>query len=90
MQYIDVVIDNKSVNTDSFYTYKAPDEVFVGAKLTVPFARRKKASMHTVLIQVLTALWMILRSRRSIHSILKGLLTQRWFRRPCGCAGATE
>lgn len=43
MQYIDVVIDNKSVNTDSFYTYKAPDEVGVGAKLTVPFARRKKS-----------------------------------------------
>jgi len=29
MQYIDVVIDNKSVNTDSFYTYKAPDDVAV-------------------------------------------------------------
>ena len=43
MQYIDVVIDNKSVNTDSFYTYKAPDEVEVGAKLTVPFARRSKS-----------------------------------------------
>ncbi len=43
MQYIDVVIDNKSVNTDSFYTYKAPDEVGVGAKLTVPFAKRKKS-----------------------------------------------
>ena len=43
MQYIDVVIDNKSVNTDSLYTYKAPDEVSVGAKLTVPFARRKKS-----------------------------------------------
>lgn len=43
MQYIDVVIDNKSVNTDGFYTYKAPDDVGVGAKLTVPFARRKKS-----------------------------------------------
>lgn len=43
MQYIDVVIDNKSVNTDSFYTYKAPDEVQAGAKLTVPFSRRKKS-----------------------------------------------
>ena len=43
MQYIDVVIDNKSVNTDGFYTYKAPDEVRVGAKLTVPFARRSKS-----------------------------------------------
>ena len=43
MQYIDAVIDNKSVNTDSFYTYKAPDDVEVGAKLTVPFARRSKS-----------------------------------------------
>ena len=43
MQYIDAVIDNKSVNTDNFYTYKAPDEVEVGAKLTVPFARRSKS-----------------------------------------------
>lgn len=43
MQYIDVVIDNKSVNTDNFYTYKAPDDVRAGAKLTVPFARRKKS-----------------------------------------------
>ena len=43
MQYIDVVIDNKSVNTDSFYTYKAPGEVNVGAKLTVPFSRRSKS-----------------------------------------------
>ena len=43
MQYIDAVIDNKSVNTDSFYTYKAPDEVGIGARLTVPFARRSKS-----------------------------------------------
>lgn len=42
MHYIDVVIDNKSNNTDSFFTYAAPDEVKVGARLTVPFARRKK------------------------------------------------
>ena len=42
MHYIDVVIDNKSNNTDSFFTYAAPDEVGVGARLTVPFARRKK------------------------------------------------
>lgn len=43
MQYIDAVIDNRSVNTDSFYTYKAPDEVTVGTKLTVPFSRRSKS-----------------------------------------------
>ena len=40
MQYIDVVIDNKSANTDTLYTYRASDEVKAGAKLTVPFARR--------------------------------------------------
>ena len=42
MQYIDVVIDNKSVYTDTFYTYSAPDDVRAGARLTVPFAGRKK------------------------------------------------
>ena len=42
MQYINVVVDNKSLNTDTFYTYAAPDEVQVGARLSVPFARRKK------------------------------------------------
>ena len=42
MQYIDVVIDNKSVYTDTFYTYSAPDEVSIGARLTVPFGVRKK------------------------------------------------
>lgn len=42
MHYIDVVIDNKSIHTDNFYTYLAPKEVGVGAKVTVPFAMRKK------------------------------------------------
>ena len=42
MKYIDVVIDNKSNNTDTFFTYAAPDEVGAGARLTVPFAKRKK------------------------------------------------
>ena len=42
MQYIDVVIDNKSVYTDSFFTYSAPDKVRIGTRLTVPFAGRKK------------------------------------------------
>ena len=42
MKYIDVVIDNRSNNTDTFYTYAAPDEVGAGARLTVPFATRKK------------------------------------------------
>jgi len=42
MQYIDVVIDNKSVYTDTFYTYSAPDGITTGARLTVPFGVRKK------------------------------------------------
>lgn len=48
MQYIDVVIDNKSANTDTLYTYKAPDEVTAGAKLTVPFARRSSVEAYCV------------------------------------------
>ena len=43
MQYINVVIDNKAEQTDSFFTYAAPDEVQVGAKLTVSFGTRRKA-----------------------------------------------
>ncbi len=42
MKYINVVIDNKADQTDSYFTYKAPDEVQVGAKLTVSFGTRKK------------------------------------------------
>lgn len=43
MKYIDVVIDNKSNQTDSFFTYKCEDEsVRVGSKVYVPFARSKK------------------------------------------------
>lgn len=42
MKFVNVVVENKSEQTDNFYTYKAPDNVEVGAKLCVPFARRKK------------------------------------------------
>ena len=42
MKYINVVVENKSEQTDNFYTYLANDEVTVGSKLTVSFARRKK------------------------------------------------
>ena len=48
MQYIDVVIDNKSANTDALYTYKAPDDVTAGAKLTVPFSRRSSVEAYCV------------------------------------------
>ena len=48
MQYIDVVIDNKSANTDTLYTYRASDEVKAGAKLTVPFARRSSVGAYCI------------------------------------------
>ena len=42
MKYIDVVIDNKSNSTDSFFTYRCEDDsVRVGSKVLVPFARSK-------------------------------------------------
>lgn len=42
MQYVEVVIDNKSEYTDNLYTYKAEDDLAVGAKVTVPFGTRHK------------------------------------------------
>ena len=43
MKYVDVVIDNKSNNTDVLYTYKCEDDaVRVGSKVYVPFARSTK------------------------------------------------
>lgn len=42
MKYINVVIDNKAEQTDSFFTYTAPDEVQLGSKLTVSFGTRRK------------------------------------------------
>ncbi len=42
MKYVDVVIDNKSNSTDSFFTYKCDDDsVRVGSKVYLPFARGK-------------------------------------------------
>ena len=42
MKYVDVVIDNKSNSTDSFYTYKCEDDaVQVGSKVYVPFAKSR-------------------------------------------------
>ena len=53
MKYVDVVIDNKSDSTDSFYTYSCEDDsVRIGSKVFLPFARSKKlregyvASVH--------------------------------------------
>lgn len=43
MKYVDLVIDNRSDNTDRFYTYGCEDErVGVGSKVKVPFARGNK------------------------------------------------
>ncbi|MCQ2544918.1 MAG: primosomal protein N' [Clostridia bacterium] len=43
MKYVNVVIDNKSNSTDSFFTYACSDEsVRTGSKVKVPFARSKK------------------------------------------------
>ena len=40
--YVNVVIDNKSEQTDNFYTYLAPDEVTKGSKVLVSFGKRRK------------------------------------------------
>ena len=43
MKYIDVVIDNKSEHTDVLYTYGCEnDEISIGQKVYVPFARGNK------------------------------------------------
>ena len=43
MKYVDVIIDNKSNSTDSFYTYKCEDDsVMIGNKVYVPFAAGRK------------------------------------------------
>ena len=42
MQYINVVIDNKSELTDTYFTYRAPDSVAVGDKVSALFSNRKK------------------------------------------------
>lgn len=42
MQYINVVIDNKSESTDNFFTYRGSDDLAVGDKVSVAFSRRKK------------------------------------------------
>ena len=52
MKYVDVVIDNNSDHTDELYTYGCPfDQVQVGDKVYVPFARgnkRREAYVFTV------------------------------------------
>lgn len=42
MQYINVIINNKSKNTDRPFTYRADNDVQIGDKVFVEFANRKK------------------------------------------------
>lgn len=44
MKYLDVVVENKSRHTDSFFTYRAPDEteLRIGDKVWVPFGRETR------------------------------------------------
>lgn len=57
MKFVDVIIDNKSEYTDSFFTYMAPDDIAVGDKVEVPFARRRKpAEGYVVSVDVTTDL----------------------------------
>ena len=41
MKYLDVVVENKGRHTDSFFTYRAPDEteLRIGDKVWVPFGK---------------------------------------------------
>lgn len=43
MKYVNVVIDNKSNSTDSLFTYRTDcDDINIGSKVFVPFARSRK------------------------------------------------
>ncbi|MDD6043917.1 MAG: primosomal protein N' [Eubacteriaceae bacterium] len=42
MKYVNVVIDNKSRHTDTFYTYKTDLDIGVGSVVNVPFNRGNK------------------------------------------------
>lgn len=42
MGFFDVVVDNKSENTDTLYTYRADMDLDVGDRVDIPFARRRK------------------------------------------------
>lgn len=43
MKYVDLIIDNKSDQTDTLYTYGCPiEDVRIGQKVVVPFARGNK------------------------------------------------
>ena len=44
MKYINVIIENKSRHTDNFFTYRTQrDDIFVGAKVIVPFGPKNRA-----------------------------------------------
>ena len=58
MKYVNVVIDNKSDYTDTFYTYGCKfDNVHIGSKVTVPFGksdREKNAYVFQILDKIET------------------------------------
>ena len=41
MKYANLVIDNKSDQTDQLYTYGVKDDAKIGSKVYVPFARSR-------------------------------------------------
>ncbi|MBQ6582188.1 MAG: primosomal protein N' [Mogibacterium sp.] len=90
MQYVEVVIDNKSEYTDNLYTYLAPDTVTVGAKVTVPFGtRRKPVDGYVFAVQVSSDLpesrvksVLEVDERRSLSPEMIG--TARWMRKRYG------
>ena len=43
MKYINVIVENKSRYTDNFFTYRTDrDDIFVGAKVIVPFGAKNR------------------------------------------------
>ena len=57
MKRVDVIIDQKSEYTDTAYTYLAPDDIAVGDRVVVPFARQKKGREgYVIAVDVETSL----------------------------------
>ena len=52
MKYINVVIDNNSRHTDTYYTYSAEDQVEEGNLVKVPFNRGNRSRTAYVLRQM--------------------------------------
>lgn len=52
MNYVNVIIDNKSNNTDRGYTYRCSGDIPVGSKVLVPFARSRNLREGYVISRV--------------------------------------